>query len=87
MYLHTPLLDLDFFNSPPPLFFSAHSALLFHMKCDLFYLALWVSKAGFEIEHFITSRLRVPHHILSQTGIAGHSLVCNLLYFLCYTEA
>ena len=24
------------------------------MKCDLFYLALWVSKAGFEIEPFNT---------------------------------
>ena len=34
------------------------------MRCDLFYLALWVSKAGVGVAHFNMSRLGVPNHML-----------------------
>ena len=63
-----PILDPTFFNSPPPLFFfRTRRAPISHLlyiptPCDLFYLALWMSKAGVEIAHFNMSRLGVPNH-------------------------
>ena len=36
------------------------------MKCNLFYLALWVNKAEVKIEHFNTSLLGVLNHTSAQ---------------------
>ena len=43
------------------------------IELDLFYLALWVSSTGVEIEHFNTSRLGVPYH--RATGLFGNKLL------------